>query len=1069
MNLSKSLALLFTVALIFSGPNLPPNLREQVWRHRNLGKAYYENPMTQIKAVQEFKQALDLLPTSTRDRVNYGLALLRAGKTQEAVQELIKAQKEDSSIPHTWFNLGMAYKKEFDHQRAVEQFEGMLKLVPDEPVTHYNLGIEYKLTGKAQPALEQFEAATRLNPNFSAPHIQLFNAYRELGRSQEAARELELFNESKKRKAGAAIPEDPEWSFYAEIYDVVEMDNIFDHASPASAFKFQLKRVASGIDPKSAGLAVIDFDGDGRPDLLAWSQNGIKLFKNGTIAVPNSGLDAIRDVVSVAAGDFNNDGLADLAVITRSGLSLYVNRGGKFELLPAKLLEGDFTRAVWIDYDHDYDLDLLLLGKKSVLLRNDGTAGFSDQTSSFPFVAGHAVDGATFELIPDNTETDVAVEYDDGRLVIYHDKLLGKYEAQTVLGHWGGLSALQPFDINNDGWTDLVVTTASGIRLLINDHGKLVESNDLPDATGPLVLTDLANRSLADLVVNNKVYRNLGQGKLEQASAGELAPAVALATADFDGDGRSDIAAITKDGDLQILDNQTNTKNNFLEVRLEGVKNLKQAMGAVVEVKTGAWYQKRTYTGVPIVFGLRDYTVVDTVRITWPNGMVQNEIAQAPGHEIAYKEKPRLSGSCPMIFAWNGSSFKFITDVLGVAPLGASNGDGKYFPVNHREYIQIPGSSLEKRDDHYEIRITEELREVSYLDKIQLIAVDHRAGETILTNDKFKAPPFPEFRLFGVEHRIYPATARGNHGEDVLPRLLKTDGEYVDTFAHDSSGVAELHYLDLDFGAVAADNRAILVLNGWVDWADGSTFRAAAQESHDGLIFPYLQVKDKKGRWKTVLNDMGIPSGKPKSVAVDLTGKFLSKSREIRIVTNLCVYWDEIFLSAKTIPPDTRLTRLDAESADLRYRGFSRAIIEPARNRPEDFNYERWSPATMWNPTPGLYTRYGGVRELITEADDRLVVMGSGDELRLLFDANQLPPLGPGDQRDFLLLVDGWAKDADANTAFARTVEPLPFHGMSSYPYLPSQHFPDDAVHREYRRRFNTRYPLADLQQLRNR
>jgi hypothetical protein len=123
----------------------------------------------------------------------------------------------------------------------------------------------------------------------------------------------------------------------------------------------------------------------------------------------------------------------------------------------------------------------------------------------------------------------------------------------------------------------------------------------------------------------------------------------------------------------------------------------------------------------------------------------------------------------------------------------------------------------------------------------------------------------------------------------------------------------------------------------------------------------------------------------------------------------------------------------------------------------------------MWNPTPGLYTRYGGVRELITEADDRLVVMGSGDELRLLFDANQLPPLGPGDQRDFLLLVDGWAKDADANTAFARTVEPLPFHGMSSYPYLPSQHFPDDAVHREYRRRFNTRYPLADLQQLRNR
>src|SRR5581483_11539093 len=233
----------------------------------------------------------------------------------------------------------------------------------------------------------------------------------------------------------------------------------------------------------------------------------------------------------------------------------------------------------------------------------------------------------------------------------------------------------------------------------------------------------------------------------------------------------------------------------------------------------------------------------------------------------------------------------------------------------------------------------------------------------------------------------------------------------------------------------------------------------------DGLIFPYLQVKDKRNRWKTVINDMGIPSGKPKSIVVDLTGKFLSKAREVRIVTNMCVYWDEIFLSAKTMPPHARLTPLNAEFADLHYRGFSHAILDAARNRPEDFNYEQWSSTTMWNPTPGLYTRYGDVRELLTNADDRLVIMGSGDELRLLFDARHLPPLAPGDQRDFLLLVDGWAKDADANTAFARTVEPLPFHTMSSYPYPPAQHFPDDEAHREYRRKFNTRTPFADLKE----
>jgi hypothetical protein len=125
-------------------------------------------------------------------------------------------------------------------------------------------------------------------------------------------------------------------------------------------------------------------------------------------------------------------------------------------------------------------------------------------------------------------------------------------------------------------------------------------------------------------------------------------------------------------------------------------------------------------------------------------------------------------------------------------------------------------------------------------------------------------------------------------------------------------------------------------------------------------------------------------------------------------------------------------------------------------------------PVSMWNPTPGRYTRYGDVRPLVKAVDDRLVIMGSGDELRLLFPARNLPPLKPGSKRDYLLLVDGWAKDGDYNTAFSQSVEPLPFHAMTSYPYPASQHFPDDVVHREYQERYNTRpalrliRPLAD-------
>ncbi len=996
---------------------------------------------------------------------------MRAGSTKAAIAELEKAQKEDPSIPHTWFNLAIAYKKELQAQRAIEQFEGMIKLVPDEPVSHYNLGIEFKLAGGTAQALEQFQIATRLSPNFAAPHFQLYNAYRELGRKEDAAHELETFNEIKKRKAGAAVPEDPEWSYYSEIYDVAEPDQAFDRGAASPALKFQSKKVASGIDAATAGLAVFDFDNDGNPDLLVWSENGVTILKNGSIPVTGTGLENLKGVLFVAPGDFNNDGLPDLAVVTRAGVFLYVNRGGKFELFPAKLPAGNFTRAMWVDYDHDYDLDLFLLGGTSALLRNDGSTGFSDQTASFPFVPGRVMDAAAFELVPDNNETDLAALYEDGSMVVYHDQLLGHYQVKRLNPGITGATSLKARDINNDGWTDLVATGSGGVRILINDHGKLADGPPFPKEAakdkGAIALADLANRSLADLVIGGSVYRNLGNGQFERTEADSIPRGTALAEADFDGHGRADLAVVTTEGSVELLKNATALTNRSIKVRLEGVKNLKMPAGAVVEVKAGAWYQKRTYESAPLLFGLRDYAEVDTVRITWPNGMVQNETRQPAGQQLSYKEKPRLSGSCPMIFAWNGSRFDFITDVLGVAPLGAGSGDGKYFPVNHREYIRIPGSGLQIRDGRYEIRITEELREVSYLDKVQLIAVDHHAAEEVFTSDKFKGPPFPDFRLYGVKRRVYPLRARDQNGHDVLPLLTRHDGRSVDGFRRKPSGIAELHSLDLDFGDAAAGNRAALVLHGWVDWADGSTFIAAAQESKEGLIFPYLQVRDSNGKWKTVVQDMGIPSGKPKSMVVDLTGKFLSASREVRIVTNLCVYWDEIFLSENTDSPSVRMTPLSAELAELRYRGFSQATIHPDRTQPEQFDYAKWTPTTGWNPTPGLYTRYGDVQELLTAMDDRMVIMGSGDELRLLFDQRHLPVLPVGWKRDFLLLVDGWAKDADSNTAFARSVEPLPFHGMSGYPYPASEHFPDDSAHRTYVKRFNTRPAVMDIGRLR--
>jgi len=1046
-----------------TGPTAQQDALQQA---RNLGKAFFENPTTQTQAVGEFKKALDMAPDSPRERVNYGLALIHAAKTAEGIAELQKAQQQDPKIPHTWFNLGIQYKKASEYDKAIAQFEGMAKLVPDEPITHYNLGVLYKLTGKADEAVKEFEVSSKLNPRLAGPHFQLYNAYRAAGRTDDANREQQVFQDIKKAQVGAAVPEDLEWSFYAEIYDVTDA-GLAAEAVAAKPIKLTAKKLGEGLDAATAGMTSADIDGDGNPELIAWSEKGIVIYKNGAAAAVDAGLGDVKDVVSVTAGDFNNDGLADLAIITKTGAELWVNAKGKFSRSAVTLPAGKYARAVWIDYDHDYDLDLFLLGDKSVLMRNNGAAGFSDVSDTFPFVSGKAVDGTLYDLVPDTDGMDLVVAYADRAGVIYVDKLGGRYVAQDLPALGAGAKSIAAMDLDNDAATDLIVATTTGAYPIFNRRGTLEKGAPLASANGALALVDLENRGLEDVALSAAIFRNEGLGKFSSQSAAGIGDSVVLGALDFDGDGRSDLAAVGKDGVVTLLHNDTDA-NPWLRATLQGVKNIKLAYGAKIELKAGAHYQKLTYFGQPLVFGMRGYKETETVRITWPNGLIQNEVHQAAGKAFTYKEAQRLSGSCPMIFTWNGHGFHFLTDVLGVAPLGASSGDGNYFPVDHDEYVQIPGEAMQQKDGKYEIRITEELREVSYLDRIQLIAVDHPAGAALYTNDKFKSPPFPEFRLFGVTNAIHPKTARDDSGRDVLPKLLKKDQTYPDGFDRDFTGTAALHHLDLDFGNVARDNRAVLVLSGWVDWADGSTFLARSQETKEGLIMPYLQVKTAKGEWQTVIQDMGIPAGKPKTISVDLTGKFLSASREVRIVTNLCVYWDEIFLSEQTGKPETIQTPLDAQTADLHFRGFSKPVIHPQRRQPEDFIYDQVTATSTWNPTPGNYTRYGDVRPLLGAIDDKMVLMGSGDELTLRFDPAALPALRVGWKRDFLLLVDGWAKDADANTAFPKSVEPLPFHSMSAYPYSNKERYPNDAEHREYLDQYNVRPALRLIRPLTN-
>ena len=751
-----------------------------------------------------------------------------------------KAQELDTDLPHTYFNLGVEFKKQGETDLAIEQFERMAELLPDHAKTHYQLGTLYKQKGETERAIAEFEKSIELDPSLSAPHFQLFGLLRRSD-AERAREEIGIFKELKAAQADAAVAEDVDWSFYSELCDPVQ-----PLAEPPAAGDVHFEAEAVGFELAGAakGLEVLDADGDGSAEVLVWSDEAARLLAQsdgGWQVRESAGLDGFEGLSRVAAGDANNDGFVDLAAVHAGGVDFVAGSADGFGARQT-MHEGLFADAAWVDFDHDYDLDLLAVGQDQVLLRNNGDGTYLDVSEKFPFQPGPARAATWLELEEDNGN-DIVIAYAD-ELVVFEDRKLSLFAPQAVEGLdvGSGAARLDVFDLNHNGFLDVVLTTESGSRLAENHEGDLKVGPELPRV---LAVGDSTNRGWSDVLSDKGLALNSG-GFAFTAAEAISGTFTAGGAADIDGDGLTDFVTLSSDGAVAIQWNRTETQNGHITVAVQGVKNQKLAEGSRIEVKAGLVYGKQVYKGLPLVFGTGEAETVETVRITWPNGLIQNESEQEVG-TYQYIEKPRLSGSCPMIFTWNGEEFEFISDVLGVAPLGAGLGDGEFFPTDHDEYVWVDGDSLKQRDGFYEVRVTEELREVSYLDQIQLVALDHPADTEIYTNEKFISPPFPEFRLFGVKERLYASAATNAEGRDVRDELARRDRRYAEGFERDFAGRAETHSLTLDFESLRGQGDAVLFLNGWVDWADGSTFVGTAQSARNMLIPPRLEVRDAVG------------------------------------------------------------------------------------------------------------------------------------------------------------------------------------------------------------------------------
>jgi len=348
-----------------------------------------------------------------------------------------------------------------------------------------------------------------------------------------------------------------------------------------------------------------------------------------------------------------------------------------------------------------------------------------------------------------------------------------------------------------------------------------------------------------------------------------------------------------------------------------------------------------------------------------------------------------------------------------------------------------------------------------------LRAVDHPRATEIEPNERFTFPPFPEPHVHALTDVRSPPRIVASSGEDVTEALARVDGRHAQPFCRappQYRGIAEPWWLEITLAgtpeeraALAAAPRIRLALTGWFQWSDASVNVAAARHPHWRFEPPALQVPDGRGGWRDAGPPIGFPAGKTKTMVIDVTDVVDRADPRLRLATTLQLSWDAIRLVLDADDAPRRETALPALSADLRFRGFSRPTTTPGGELPERFDWDQLTGDPRWNQHPGRYTRYGDVRPLLTDADDRYVILGAGDCVRLSFDASALPPLPEGWTRDYLLHLDGWAKDRDPNTNAAELVEPLPFHGMSAYPPPPGERFPDDEAHRRWQQEWNTR------------
>ena len=1035
-----------------STSNTSPISAKARW-HNNQG-AVYMDQHNYTRGRQEFEKAIKIASKYATAYANLGISLYSLGKYDSASTKLNTALKFDKDLLAAHYTLGLIYNAQGkEHEKALSSLEFVAKNDPDDPHVRYYLGQVRSKLDQSEKAISDFRETIRLDPFNVSAYYGLANILRKSGNESAWRETLQKFNElSQAGFQGVSSSYQGQGRYAEAVTDVEGGDAKNDDRK--GPFKFAQQQP---VHSKPDFATAIDIGNDGSTDIIAGSP--VTVYHKGLSQIPTKS-PQVNQGHHALSSDFNNDGLQDLVVSSRETHYFQATEDGNWiltQLLPSG------RKSVSADIDHDGDLDLMLMGASKIhLFANDGSGDLSDITEKAGLHPETVFDQIVFSDFDNDRDIDFFA-LSDGSIKLYTNNRDGTFTdiAEELSLPVTGVDYLLVEDPNQDGYMDcILITDESELIYLENEDGFVfTEIQKLTDIRAHSISSsDIDNDGDIDLwcLEDSEVKTIAWHGGAWQATEASVklthSPSPVVAS-DFDRDGRTDLWA-----GGTFIRNITDS-GNWVRINLTGLNSNRDGIGTKIEVKTENRLQKRELrsndANGDLVFGLASSDSIEFLRILWPGGVRQTELATKGNQEINIKELDRKGTSCPILYAWDGSKFRFVTDILGGAIIGYQTGAGIFNYPDSNEYISL--GEIKPIDGNYTLKITNQLEEVIYIDALELIAVDHPKSVEIYPNERLlSSPPYPEFKLYSLADFRSPKTAVDDNGNSIIDAIKKIDDVWYDKFEiTDIHGYAEPHCIELEWEDLGSMENPVLVGYGWVDYAHSTSNWSASQR---GLsISPNkLEVGNGKGGWELVTTDMGNPAGLPKNMVFDLKNVFKDRDYRLRITTNAAVYWDQIVIS-ENIETTLRQNRQTPSIADLVWRGYPKhsPINQTFAYR---YHYEQLNLEAPWGTHSGAYTRLGPVTEIVRKTDNQFVIMRHGDELSVEFSESMFPKIKRNHERDFLLHAVGFGKDMDYHSANSLSVEPLPFHGMSSYPYPKTEHYPQSETNLEYLQKYNTRH-----------